>query len=644
MFASILTGRGGRANYVDAGPARVPELSVSMACGGRQRSRAGRVLWGLALALCVALTQPAMAQDQENQDPAEDASGGSSGPGRVPVQGVPSGLSDALKILQREEPVPATLFDARRQAARAAAIVATFLESEGYYQAEVEDFASGDTTFTRGVRVSAGPLFVYASRRVAWLDAAPDETTQAEIESLLEPISAGAPARAQPVIEMGDALVRRLRAAGYPDASAAPVDALADAGAGSVALEFRLRPGLRASFGDLSVTGLDATDEEFIASLRPWKQGERVTPARMDAFRGRLAETGLFASTAVRLADGASPDANGVAARDVIVELTERERQTIALGGSVSSSEGVGLDAEWELRNFTGWADSLTVSGLLATLERRVKTTYRLPHIGKYGRILELSGEVEDFETDAFDQSGANVSATLAEQISRRVRASIGVEAGYASVLEAAERFVALNRRDLFILSGTGTAEYVGVRDILDPVNGIRGRVMFEPGFTWGDTNIAFARMTAEASAYSDFGTDNLVGAIRGKLGTIAGPSGAPPDRAFFAGGGGSVRGYEYQSLAPRDATGLITGRSLIETSFELRYRASDTLGYVAFIDAGAAGSNVEPPIDDMKFGAGLGLRYYTAFGPLRADFAVPLSNVEGAGDFQIYISIGQAF
>jgi translocation and assembly module TamA len=644
MFASILTGRGSRADDVDAGPATVPHLSVSMACRGRQRSRAGQVLWGLVLALCVALTQPAAAQDLENPDLTEDASGGSSGPGRVPVTGVPPGLNDALKVLQREEPVPATLFEARRQATRAAAIVATFLESEGYYQAKVGDFASGDTTFTRGVRVSAGPLFVYASRRVAWLGTPPDETTQAEIEGLLEPITAGTPARAQPVIEMGDTLVRHLRAAGYPDASADPVDALADAGAGSVALEFRLRPGLRASFGELSVAGLDATRAEFIASLRPWKQGERVTPTQMDAFRGRLSETGLFASTAVRLADGAGPDANGVAARDVIVELTERERQTVALGASVSSSEGVGLDAEWELRNFSGWADSLTVSGLLATLERRVKTTYRLPHIGKYGRILELSGEVEDFETDAFDQSGVNVSATLAEQISRRVRASIGLEAGYASVLEASERFAALARRDLFILSGTGTAEYVGVRDILDPVNGIRGRIMVEPGFTWGDTNIAFARMTAEASAYSDFGTDNLVGAIRGKVGTIAGPSGAPPDRAFFAGGGGSVRGYDYQSLAPRDATGLITGRSLIETSFELRYRASDTLGYVAFIDAGAAGSNVEPPIDDMKFGAGLGLRYYTAFGPLRADLAVPLSNVEGAGDFQIYISIGQAF
>ena len=623
-----------------------------MACGGRQRSRAGRVLWGLVLALCVVFAQPAMAQDPVAQDqvaqdpPAQNEAGlGSSEAGRIPVYGVPPDLNDTLKVLQREEPLPETLFEARRQAERTAATVSTFLESEGYYQAEIEPFAQGQNMFTRGVRVIAGPLFVYASRRVAYLDAAPDETTQAELDSLLEPISPGAPARAQPVIETGDALVKRLRAAGYPDASADPVDALADAGAGSIELEFRLRPGLRASFGSLSVTGLDATREEFIASLRPWKQDERVTPARMDEFRGRLAETGLFATTAVRLSDNPTPDADGVASRDVVVELTERERRTIAMGASVSSSEGVGLDAEWQLRNFSGWGDSLTVSGLLATLERRLKTTYRLPHIGKYGRILEVGGEIEDFETDAFDQSGANVSANLAEQISPRVRASLGVEAGFASILDEKARNAGTGRRGVYIISGVGAAEYVGVRDILDPANGIRGRVAIEPGFTWGDTNIAFAKVSGEAAFYSDFGTDDFVGAVRGRIGTIAGPEGAPPDRLFFAGGGGSVRGYEYQSLSPRDELNRPKGgRSLIETSFELRYRANDTLGYVAFIDAGAAGSNVEPPIDDMKLGAGVGLRYYTAFGPLRADFAVPLSNVEGAGDFQIYISIGQAF
>ena len=597
--------------------------------------------------LCAVFTQPAMAQNEA----APPSFQGSSGPGRVPVDGVPPGLNDALKVLQREEPVPETQFEARRQAERAATVVSTFLESEGYYQAKVEPFAEGEDAITRGVRVTAGPLFVYASRRIAFLDAPPDATTQAELDSLLDPISPGAPARAQPVIEAGDALVRRLRVAGYPDASAEPVDALADAGAGSIELEFRLRPGLRASFGNISVTGLDATREEFIASLLPWKQGERVTPDRMDEFRGRLAESGLFSTTAVRLADATAPAVDGVASRDVVVDLVERERRTIAIGASASSSDGVGVDAEWELRNFSGWGDSLTVSGQVATLERRLQTTYRLPHIGKYGRTLEVSGEVEDFETEAFDQSGANISATLSEQISPRVRASLGVEAGFASILDEAARVAGNDRRDVYILSGTGTAEYVGVRDILDPVNGIRARLVIEPAFTTGDTNIAFAKISGEAALYADFGTENLVGAVRGRLGTIAGPNGVPPDRLFFAGGGGSVRGYEYQSASPRTISTRrpIGGRSLVEASAEIRYRDNDTFGYVAFLDAGAAfdagvtGPDVEQT-GALSFGAGLGLRYYTAFGPLRADIAVPLSKREGDADFQVYISIGQAF
>jgi translocation and assembly module TamA len=601
------------------------------------------VLLALALSLCALSTSPALAQDQ--QDKPQLVQNGSSAAGRVPVEGAPDAVAERVKSLQREEPEPETLFEARRQAERAAAIVSTVMESEGYYQAEVIPFAEGQNTFSRGVRVTPGPLFIYASRRIAYIGAAPDQVTVAELDTLLAPIETGVPARAAPVIETGDAIVARLRAAGYPDAKPDPVDVLADAKTGTIEIEYRLRPGLRASFGKLSVSGLGETKDQFIEKLRPWKDGERVTPQRLDEFRGRLAETGLFATTAVRLDAVPSVDGQTEATRDVVVEVKERERRTIAIGASASTSDGYGLDAEWQLRNWSGWGDTVAVTGQLATLQRRIGASYRLPHIGKYGRILKLATEIEDFETDAFDQSGANVSATLEEQISPRVRGSLGVEAGFASILDAQGRAAGTGRRSVYIISGTGTAEYVGVKDILDPLNGVRARVAIEPGFTWGDTNIAFTKISGEASAYSDFGAKNIVGAVRGRLGTIAGPNGAPPDRLFFAGGGGSVRGYEYQSLSPRDATGQLTGgRSLIEVSGEVRYRWSETLGFVAFLDGGAAGSNVEPPIDAMRFGAGVGLRYYTAFGPLRADIAVPLNKETGDADFQIYISIGQAF
>jgi hypothetical protein len=91
------------------------------------------------------------------------------------------------------------------------------------------------------------------------------------------------------------------------------------------------------------------------------------------------------------------------------------------------------------------------------------------PNIGKYGRNLQFGAEVEDFETDAFDQTGANISATIEEQLTPRLRASLGVEAGFASILDQTARIAGAGRRDVYILSASGTAEYIGVRDILDP-------------------------------------------------------------------------------------------------------------------------------------------------------------------------------
>ena len=611
-----------------------------MAFGRRNLSRAVQGLLALAMILFALFPAPALAQA-----------------GRVPVEGIPASFNDELRRLLRDEAAPDSLFEARRQAERASAIVARLLESEGYYQAEVESWAEGVDNFTRGVRVITGPLFIYTTARIDYLGGRPDEQTVTDLQRLLAPLDPGIPARAQPVIETGDALLARLRAAGYPDAISQPVDALADARENTVEIAFQLQPGLRASFGDVSYTGLGRTRLDFLEKLKPWEPGERYTPQKLDEFRGRLAETGLFDSAAARLSPEGEPDANGLTSRDVLVEVRERDRHTITLGATASTSDGSGVEGGWERRNLTGRGDSLTVDAQIATLQRRLETTWRRPHIGRYGRNVSFGGKIEDFETDAFDQTGGSISATIEEQLTPRVRASIGAETGYASILDDQSREDCLernpgspvcetDRRDLYLLSMTGTAEYIGVRDILDPRDGVRARASIEPGLTGGDTEIAYTRVLAEGSIYFDIGSDNLIGALRGRVGTIFGPSeGVPPDRKFYAGGGGSVRGYEYQSLSPRNALDELTGgSSLIEMSAELRYRATNSLGYVAFIDAGAAGNNVEPPIDAMGFGAGFGVRYYAGFGPLRADIAVPLNKRDGDADFQIYISIGQAF
>jgi len=88
-------------------------------------------------------------------------------------------------------------------------------------------------------------------------------------------------------------------------------------------------------------------------------------------------------------------------------------------------------------------------------------------------------------------------------------------------------------------------------------------------------------------------------------------------------------------------------GLSMLTGSLELRFKITESIGLVPFVDAGTAYLDTVPDFSEQEllYGAGLGLRYYTAIGPVRLDVAVPLKKREGVdSDYQIYVSIGQSF
>jgi translocation and assembly module TamA len=139
-----------------------------------------------------------------------------------------------------------------------------------------------------------------------------------------------------------------------------------------------------------------------------------------------------------------------------------------------------------------------------------------------------------------------------------------------------------------------------------------------------------------------------MVIAARAKLGSIAGADtdSVPASERFYAGGGGSIRGYGYQQVGPVDSNGDPTGgRSLFEVGLETRFRVWGPIGLVTFVEAGDVYESVYPaPFQSVLVGAGFGLRYFTAVGPIRVDLAFPLDRRPGDDPFQFYVSIGQAF
>ncbi len=113
----------------------------------------------------------------------------------------------------------------------------------------------------------------------------------------------------------------------------------------------------------------------------------------------------------------------------------------------------------------------------------------------------------------------------------------------------------------------------------------------------------------------------------------------------FYAGGSGSVRGYERRHVGPLAGGDPIGGRTLVETSAELRRAIAGKLGGALFVDAGQVGlADDRLPVDDLAVGVGFGLRYGSPVGPIRVDLGFPLDRPRGDAPWQVHVSLGRAF
>ncbi|RZM08923.1 MAG: hypothetical protein EOP67_70935, partial [Sphingomonas sp.] len=200
-------------------------------------------------------------------------------------------------------------------------------------------------------------------------------------------------------------------------------------------------------------------------------------------------------------------------------------------------------------------------------------------------------------------------------------------------------------RRTYGIAALPGQIQWDASDDLLNPTHGYRVRLTVSPETAVSGGIKPYVRTMVEGTFYYP-ATQSLVIAGRARAGSIQGIArdDLAPSRRYYGGGGGSVRGYGYQRLGPFDPNGdPVGGRSLNEFSIEARYRFGN-YGIVPFVDAGNSYASSFPNGSDLRFGAGIGGRFYTNFGPMRIDVATPLNRRPGDGRIALYISIGQAY
>ena len=557
-------------------------------------------------------------------------------------------LRAAIQRAVGESSRPAeTRFEARRRARDAAQSAIAVLRSEGYYGYEIEpDVAEADPP-RAVVRATPGPRFEIRAADIDWVDDPPvTEVAQAAEEAAGLPD--GAPGRSADILAAEGRIVALVQNRGYADVVAAPREVVVDHADRSVRPTFRIAAGELVRLDGIDLTTEGRTNPAWVRALAPWRPGEVYDPKDVAELERRLLDTGVYDSVTVALAPKEQRTAEGQ--RPVVVSLADRAKRTLELGAGYSTSEGLGVDGRWTRYNVLGRADTLALRGRLAELEQRLDLELALPHWRRPQQTLKLGVGAFQMNTDAYDELGAGVRADVTRRYGKTSYVTVGGSVDYSKLEEVDEDAFGLvdRQRDLVLLTGLGALSLDRSNDPLDPRRGWRVEARAEPTLVVGDTNVPYLKGQAQGSYYLPFGEEaRTVLASRLRLGAIVGGTLAdvPTSRRFFAGGGGSVRGYSYQGVGPRFPDNTPSGgRSLIEGSVEVRHDLTQRWGVVAFVDAGAVGEDQFPKGEDLSIGAGIGVRYNLGFGPIRADIAIPLDKREGDPSFQIYLSIGQSF
>jgi len=437
---------------------------------------------------------------------------------------------------------------------------------------------------------------------------------------------------------------------GYPFVEIGQRDILLDAETRLGDYTLPVTPGPRSSFGDIVSGGAEPVfDAEHIAKIARFKKGELYDSRKIDDLRQALVATGLFSVVSVDPQPSGQPAGDGTDYATLVVNQEAGPPRTLAGQAGYATGEGFKVEGSWTHRNLFPPEGALIASATVGTQEQGLGVTFRRSNAGRRDRSFELTADARHSNFDAYEAFTGRLGARIAYNSTpiwqKRLTYSYGVEIIGTNEQDYDFAAAELRRRTYYVLALPGQVTFDTSNSLLDPTKGFRLSAKLSPESSLGSGAQVYARAVFEGTGYYSV-SDGIVLAGRARVGMIGGAARAQiaPSRRFYGGGGGSVRGFGYQELGPKDPENRpIGGRSLVEAAAEVRYRFGD-YGIVAFVDGGQVYTSTLPRFTDWRFGVGIGGRFYTNFGPMRLDVATPLNRKPGESRVAVYISIGQAF
>lgn len=550
----------------------------------------------------------------------------------VPEWGMRALLEDRCETYALQKYPPPTEMLLRRRAEQDLPAVRAVLQSAGYYGAEPT--ADVVTTTPRRVvfHLNPGPRYRVGELSV---NAAPVELPRLRTFGWKR----GEPARAAALLATEAECLAYVRAQGYPFPRWTSRLYTPDHERHALDVNLTLDPGEHAVWGETSITGLVRVTEGFVRNELALPAGSPFKPAQVIETQTRLIRLGLFSAVNLTPADAMDEDGR----LPLTLSLRERRPRTISAGVRYTTDEGYGARVEWEHRNLFSRAERLRLAVDVGETLYAAEARFTIPQFRQPRQKLTFSARAADESPGAYESRSVRGLA----QLEREWRQVFWLRAGTGFRLSAVDQFDEDN--NYIFLTFPLDADWNTSGNPLDPRRGHRLLAHVEPFYDLETMDRAFVKSAVTLNRYQRLTRDRtwlLAGRVTAGSIVGQGERSVPADERFYAGGGSSVRGYAYQSVGPLKDGDPLGGRSLIETSVELRAHVTETLGFVLFLDGGAAFTTATPDFSEtLRWGTGVGLRYFTPVGPLRADIGFPLDRRPDIDkSYQFYLSLGQSF
>lgn len=511
------------------------------------------------------------------------------------------------------------------------------LHAYGYYEACVSVQLLHDDpdalTYQVLVFITPGPQYTIEEYQLNF-----SEDVSAPWDALLP--KPGTPARSDTIVNTEMRLLQQLSQIGFPLATIANREVIVDGTTKGMRVLTSIDTGSKCLFGPLAITGLTGVKPLFIQRNLEWKVGDLYDSALVEKTQRSLLNSGLFSSVLVTH----DPVLNVEHQMPMRIELTESLHKSINIGVSYQTVFGPGITFGWENKNVGGMGRHLSFQGDITRISHTGIGLYLHPDFIRPGQDYLWEGQAMHESLFSYSMRSYHLLNRIDRKIGKHLRIAGGILGERLYVTASPQN------GNYWLLEVPLYVRYSTANDLLNPTKGFT--------IEWTATPSADLSMIRRPYLINQFSESTyhaldqkgaIVIAQQLTLGSIWSPSlhATPLSKRYFGGSEEDLRGYRYRTVSPLNHDGKpIGGRSAIYFTLETRFRVTQSIGLVPFLDIGHVERDTFPHLHGKWLkSTGLGLRYFSFMGPFRCDIAFPLDRRKKIDPvYRILVSIGQTF